>query len=106
MRQALFTLVVGVAGIASASASVLPYTAPAESVAHTAASLKLQTRAEIIETSASASPTSERSGVPGTAVEAPSKPAPDSGWQSLGTLLATWVLIGAIAVRRNQSGRS
>jgi hypothetical protein len=97
MRRALLALIVLAAGIAPVSAATLknPQAFSDDLVSEAVAVAKPQPPADIIKTSAT--PSVQATSVQGNAQGSSHE---GSGWHSLGTVLATLVLIGAIAARR------
>lgn len=104
MSRALLTvvLIAGFAAATSGSATIQDRARPAQPVARTAASIPLQPVTEPVAVIA-AGAVPERLSVPPSAVDSPSG-TKDSGWRTYGTLLATLVLMAAIALRRHGSG--
>lgn len=104
MSRALLTvvLIIGFAAATSASATLQDRAGSPEPVARTAASMPLQPVAEPVVVIA-AGTVLERRSVPPGAVESRSS-KDDAGWRTYGTLLATLVLMAAIALRRHSAG--
>ena len=109
MSRALLTVVLvtgfaaaGSAAPASATPSIQARASPSELVSETAVRMKLQAVAESPRVIAAGMEPELRS-VPQSAVDSISS-KDDSGWGSYGTLLATLVLMAAIALRRRGAG--
>jgi hypothetical protein len=104
MSRALLTvlLLAGFSVATEASATIQESARAPEPVSRTAANLPLQTVAEpVVVVAAGTVP--ERRSIPQSAVDSQSS-TQDSGWRTYGTLLATLVLMAAIALRRHRVG--
>jgi hypothetical protein len=105
MSRALLTvvLIAGFAAAAPAPATIQDRArAPEPPVARTAARVPLQPVTEPLAVIA-AGGVPERRSVPSSSVDGQSS-KDDSGWRTYGTLLATLVLMAAIALRRHRTG--
>lgn len=103
MSRALLTvvLIIGFAAATSASATLQDRAGSPEPVARTAASIPLPVAEPVVVIAAGT--VLERRSVPPGAVESRSS-KDDAGWRTYGTLLATLVLMAAIALRRHSAG--
>ena len=109
MSRALLTVVLvtglaaaGAAAPASAAPSIQARASPSEPVSETAVRIKLQAVTESPRVIAAGMEPDLRSVPPSSADSSSS--TDDSGWGSYGTLLATLVLMAAIALRRRGAG--
>jgi hypothetical protein len=101
MSRALLT-VVFLACFAAAPASVQVRARAPDTVSETVSSRPLQSAAEPVMVAA-AGIVPERPGVPPSSADNQSSKE-DAGWRTYGTLLATLVLMAAIALRRHRAG--
>jgi hypothetical protein len=103
MGRILFSIFLSL-GIISGSAfgSTSPATAPAHLKPEAVAVLTMPPSPDPTTINTSFHPAPDPPVVPGSVTNQAEKT--DSGWHYLGTLLATLVLIGAIAVRRHTAG--
>lgn len=102
MRRVLLTVVFSVC-ISSACAHAGTPPPGSVLVAENAAHMALQLGPEAVKVSTKNNETQVRTVSQNPTGEAPNRDS--SGWRTYGTLLATLVLMGAIALRRHKSGK-
>jgi hypothetical protein len=106
MSRALLTVVLVAGFVAVAPASATPstkaHTSPTDPVSDTSSGMPLQPAAEPVMVVA-AGTMSERRSIPQSAVDSRSS-TEGSDWRTYGPLLATLVLMAAIALRRHRVG--